>query len=126
MTTGLDPALRRVAWDLVEAIRARGTTVVLVTHLMDEAERLCDRLALVDRGRGLGGHHPSRPAQRAGDARGRLSAPDGPQSGGGVIALRRMAWVELKLFLREPLTVVFALVLPLIILVVMSGVFGNR
>jgi len=42
-----------------------------------------------------------------------------------VIALRRMAWVELKLFLREPLTVVFALVLPLIILVVMSAVFGN-
>lgn len=42
-----------------------------------------------------------------------------------MIALRRMAWVELKLFLREPLTVVFALVLPLIILVVMSAVFGN-
>ena len=42
-----------------------------------------------------------------------------------MIALRRMAWVELKLFLREPLTVVFALVLPLIILVVMAGVFGN-
>jgi ABC-2 type transport system permease protein len=42
-----------------------------------------------------------------------------------VTALRRMAWVELKLFLREPLTVVFALVLPLIILVVMSAVFGN-
>lgn len=42
-----------------------------------------------------------------------------------MIALRRMAWVELKLFLREPLTVVFALVLPLIILLVMSGVFGN-
>jgi ABC-2 type transport system ATP-binding protein len=51
MTTGLDPALRRVAWDLVEAIRARGTTVVLVTHFMDEAERLCDRLVIVDGGR---------------------------------------------------------------------------
>ena len=51
MTTGLDPAARRVAWELVEAIRARGTTVVLVTHFMDEAERLCDRLAIVDRGR---------------------------------------------------------------------------
>jgi ABC-2 type transport system ATP-binding protein len=51
MTTGLDPAARREAWDLVEAIRARGTTVVLVTHFMDEAERLCDRLAIVDRGR---------------------------------------------------------------------------
>jgi len=51
MTTGLDPAARRVAWELVEAIRARGTTVILVTHFMDEAERLCDRLAIVDRGR---------------------------------------------------------------------------
>lgn len=50
MTTGLDPAARRATWDLVEQIRARGTTVVLVTHLMDEAMRLCDRLAVVDRG----------------------------------------------------------------------------
>ena len=51
MTTGLDPAARRVAWDLIEKIRDRGTTVVLVTHFMDEAERLCDRVAVVDKGR---------------------------------------------------------------------------
>jgi ABC-2 type transport system ATP-binding protein len=51
MTTGLDPASRRVAWDLIRAIRERGTTVVLVTHFMDEAEQLCDRLAIVDRGK---------------------------------------------------------------------------
>jgi ABC-2 type transport system ATP-binding protein len=51
MTTGLDPAARRVAWDLIRAIRERGTTVVLVTHFMDEAEELCDRVAVVDRGR---------------------------------------------------------------------------
>jgi ABC-2 type transport system ATP-binding protein len=51
MTTGLDPAARRVAWDLVDAVRARGTTVVLVTHFMDEAQRLCDRLAVLVRGR---------------------------------------------------------------------------
>ncbi|RYP85860.1 ABC transporter ATP-binding protein [Nocardioides guangzhouensis] len=50
MTTGLDPAARRVAWDLVDAVRARGTTVLLVTHFMDEAQRLCDRLAVVVRG----------------------------------------------------------------------------
>jgi ABC-2 type transport system ATP-binding protein len=50
MTTGLDPAARHVAWDLIHAIRGRGTTVVLVTHFMDEAERLCDRVAIVDRG----------------------------------------------------------------------------
>lgn len=46
MTTGLDPAARRVAWDLIAAIRERGTTVVLVTHFMDEAELLCDRIAV--------------------------------------------------------------------------------
>jgi ABC-2 type transport system ATP-binding protein len=51
MTTGLDPAARRVAWDLIERIRDRGTTVVLVTHFMDEAERLCDRVAVMDKGR---------------------------------------------------------------------------
>jgi ABC-2 type transport system ATP-binding protein len=50
MTTGLDPAARRIAWDLIEQIRDRGTTVVLVTHFMDEAERLCDRVAVVDKG----------------------------------------------------------------------------
>jgi ABC-2 type transport system ATP-binding protein len=50
MTTGLDPAARHVAWDLIRAIRERGTTVVLVTHFMDEAERLCDRIAVVDKG----------------------------------------------------------------------------
>lgn len=51
MTTGLDPAARRVAWDLIDQIRARGTTVVLVTHFMDEAERLGDRLAVFRNGR---------------------------------------------------------------------------
>jgi ABC-2 type transport system ATP-binding protein len=51
MTTGLDPAARHTTWELIEAIRARGTTVVLVTHFMDEAERLCDRIAVMDAGR---------------------------------------------------------------------------
>lgn len=51
MTTGLDPAARRVAWELIEQVRDCGTTVVLVTHFMDEAERLCDRIAVVDAGR---------------------------------------------------------------------------
>ena len=51
MTTGLDPAARRVAWDLIRSIRDRGATVVLVTHFMDEAEKLCDHLAIVDRGK---------------------------------------------------------------------------
>jgi ABC-2 type transport system ATP-binding protein len=51
MTTGLDPAARHTTWELIEAIRGRGTTVVLVTHFMDEAERLCDRIAVMDAGR---------------------------------------------------------------------------
>ncbi len=51
MTTGLDPAARRVAWDLVAAVRQRGATVLLVTHFMDEAQRLCDRLVIVSAGR---------------------------------------------------------------------------
>ncbi|MGI8904477.1 MAG: ABC transporter ATP-binding protein [Solirubrobacteraceae bacterium] len=50
LTQGLDPAARRVTWSLIGEIRDRGTTVVLVTHYMDEAERLCDRLAVIDRG----------------------------------------------------------------------------
>lgn len=51
MTTGLDPAARRTTWRLIEAIRDGGATLVLVTHFMDEAEHLCDRLAVVDQGR---------------------------------------------------------------------------
>ena len=48
MTTGLDPSSRRVAWDLIRQIRDGGTTVILVTHFMDEAEHLCDRLIVID------------------------------------------------------------------------------
>ena len=51
MTTGMDPLARRVAWGLVERIRDRGATVILVTHFMDEAERLCDRIAVVKGGK---------------------------------------------------------------------------
>lgn len=51
LTTGLDPAARRDTWELIEQVRDRGITVVLVTHFMEEAERLCDRLALIDGGR---------------------------------------------------------------------------
>lgn len=47
MTTGLDPASRRVAWGLIERVRDQGATVVLVTHFMDEAERLCDRVLVL-------------------------------------------------------------------------------
>ena len=51
VSTGLDPAARRETWALVRRLRTRGVTVVLVTHAMDEAEALCDRLAVIARGR---------------------------------------------------------------------------
>jgi ABC-2 type transport system ATP-binding protein len=51
LTTGLDPQARRDTWELIEQVRDRGVTIVLVTHFMEEAERLCDRVALIDAGR---------------------------------------------------------------------------
>src|SRR5437667_11521504 len=51
LTTGLDPQSRRAIWDLVRDIRDRGKTVFLTTHLMEEAERLCDRVAIIEYGR---------------------------------------------------------------------------
>ena len=51
LTTGLDPQARRAIWDLVRGIRERGKTVFLTTHLMEEAERLCDRVAIIEQGR---------------------------------------------------------------------------
>jgi ABC-2 type transport system ATP-binding protein len=68
-TTGLDPQSRRQLWDIIRAFQKKGGTVLLTTHYMDEAERLCDRLAIVDHGQiiaegspsdlieRLGGHH---------------------------------------------------------------------
>jgi len=51
LTTGLDPQARRAIWELVRGIRQRGKTVFLTTHLMEEAERLCDRVAIIEHGR---------------------------------------------------------------------------
>ncbi|MGA5165587.1 MULTISPECIES: ABC transporter ATP-binding protein [Streptomyces] len=51
LTTGLDPRARRETWALIEDVRARGVTVLLVTHFMEEAQRLCDRIAVIDGGR---------------------------------------------------------------------------
>jgi ABC-2 type transport system ATP-binding protein len=65
MTTGLDPQARRDAWDLIRGMRDRGVTIVLVTHFMEEAERLCDRVALIDAGRVVALDTPARLAARA-------------------------------------------------------------
>jgi ABC-2 type transport system ATP-binding protein len=66
LTTGLDPVARRDTWALVSSLRKGGVTVVLVTHAMDEAEMLCDRLAVIDRGRILA---EGTPEQLRGDHR---------------------------------------------------------
>lgn len=50
-TTGLDPQARRNLWDLIKSIRDNGTTVIITTHYMDEAEQLCDRIAIMDEGK---------------------------------------------------------------------------
>ncbi|HEY4978626.1 MAG TPA: ABC transporter ATP-binding protein [Candidatus Acidoferrum sp.] len=60
LTTGLDPQARRAIWELVQNIRARGKTVFLTTHLMEEAERLCDRVAIIERGRVIDMDKPER------------------------------------------------------------------
>jgi ABC-2 type transport system ATP-binding protein len=65
MTTGLDPKARRDTWELIEQIRDHGVTIVLVTHFMEEAERLCDRVALIDHGRVVALDTPARLAAQA-------------------------------------------------------------
>ena len=86
LTTGLDPEARRETWDLIERIRDRGVTVVLVTHFMDEAERLCDRIALIDHGIVRALDTPEAIAARAGGFRVRFvpSAPVDDQTLRGI------------------------------------------
>jgi ABC-2 type transport system ATP-binding protein len=59
-TTGLDPQARRNLWDLILDIRSKGTTVIITTHYMDEAEFLCDRVAIIDSGKIIGLDTPDR------------------------------------------------------------------
>lgn len=77
LTTGLDPQARRHTWDLVRAVREQGKTVVLVTHFMDEAENLCDRLAIVDKGRIVAQDTPQRLIQQVqGETQVRFTDPN--------------------------------------------------
>ena len=68
LTTGLDPQARRDTWELIERVRDTGVTILLVTHFMEEAERLCDRVAVIDTGRVVALDTPGR-AGRAGRRR---------------------------------------------------------
>ncbi|CAG7658440.1 ABC transporter ATP-binding protein [Actinacidiphila bryophytorum] len=78
LTTGLDPHARHATWELVEQIRAEGVTVVLVTHFMAEAERLCDRVALIDAGRVVALDTPAGLARRAGQQQRMRFRPSAP------------------------------------------------
>lgn len=69
LTTGLDPEARRETWALIESVRDSGVTIILVTHFMDEAERLCDRLALIDHGKLIVLDTPEAIAAKAGESR---------------------------------------------------------
>jgi len=64
LTTGLDPEARRATWELVKDVRDSGVTIVLVTHFMEEAEYLCDRLAIIEDGRTVGLGSPAEIARR--------------------------------------------------------------
>jgi ABC-2 type transport system ATP-binding protein len=75
LTQGLDPVARRETWRLIERARDQGVTVVLVTHDMDEAERLCDRVAVIHDGRLLTSGRPVQLATEAGTVGVRFSAP---------------------------------------------------
>src|SRR3954465_1126763 len=80
LTTGLDPQARRAIWDLVRGIRGRGKTVFLTTHLMEEAERLCDRVAILDHGRVIDIDPPAGLVARHCPERSVVLATDDPQA----------------------------------------------
>ncbi|MFI9269594.1 ABC transporter ATP-binding protein [Kitasatospora sp. NPDC052896] len=87
LTTGLDPHARRTTWELVEQIRDAGVTVLLVTHFMEEAERLCDRVAVIDAGRVVAVDTPAGLAARAGERQRMRFRPSAPLDDALLLAL---------------------------------------
>ena len=87
LTTGLDPHARRETWGLVEQVRDTGVTVLLVTHFMEEAERLCDRLALIDHGRVVAVDTPEGLADRTGGGQRMRFRPSAPIEDADLLAL---------------------------------------
>jgi ABC-2 type transport system ATP-binding protein len=103
LTAGLDPGARRATWDLISKVRAQGVTVVLVSHFMDEVEELCDRVAILERGRIAALDTPAGLVDRAGGeylVRFRPTAPLDEQSlaalPGVVSVIRRGAQVDVR------------------------------
>jgi ABC-2 type transport system ATP-binding protein len=94
LTTGLDPEARRQTWDLIEGVRKSGVTIVLVTHFMEEAERLCDRVALIDQGRVRALGKPAQLGRQAATAKRARLRDTGPLGEQALKALPEVSAVE--------------------------------
>jgi ABC-2 type transport system ATP-binding protein len=94
LTTGLDPQARRDVWVLIERIRDRGVTILLVTHFMAEAERLCDRLAVIDAGRVVAVDTPAGLVSRVDDRQRIRFRPSAPLDHALLTALPEVTSVE--------------------------------
>ncbi len=115
-TTGLDPQSRRTLWDVLRDFRAKGCTILLTTHYMDEAERLCDRVAIVDAGRvialgtppeliaSLGGEHVVDIARLEGNGASPPAPPAGRELFEGIPLVRsvNIRWPDVRLTVEEP------------------------
>ncbi|GGJ46892.1 ABC transporter ATP-binding protein [Streptomyces brasiliensis] len=96
LTTGLDPRARRGTWELIEDVRAGGVTVLLVTHFMEEAQRLCDRIAVIDRGAVVALDTPAGLVRRSAGATVISFTPSAPLDDDEVGALPDLVSVERK------------------------------
>ncbi|WP_129306461.1 ABC transporter ATP-binding protein [Streptomyces sp. L2] len=96
LTTGLDPRARRDTWQLIEEVRAEGVTVLLVTHFMEEAQRLCDRIAVIDRGRIAALDTPSGIIRRSAGATVVSFTPSAPLDERDLAGLPALASIEHK------------------------------
>ncbi|MFF4489242.1 ABC transporter ATP-binding protein [Streptomyces sp. NPDC001544] len=96
LTTGLDPRARRDTWQLIEDVRAGGVTVLLVTHFMEEAQRLCDRIAVIDRGRVSALDTPAGLIRRSAGATVISFTPSAPLDDRDLNALPALASIERK------------------------------
>ncbi|WP_395758614.1 ABC transporter ATP-binding protein [Streptomyces althioticus] len=96
LTTGLDPRARRDTWQLIEDVRAGGVTVLLVTHFMEEAQRLCDRIAVIDQGRVAALDTPAGLVRRSAGATVISFTPSAPLDDADLNALPGLASVAQK------------------------------
>ncbi|MER5518214.1 ABC transporter ATP-binding protein [Streptomyces sp. NPDC002763] len=96
LTTGLDPRARRDTWELIEDVRDGGVTVLLVTHFMEEAQRLCDRIAVIDKGRVAALDTPAGLIRRSAGATVISFTPSEPLDDQDLAALPALASIERK------------------------------